>query len=425
MADYIPFHIQQNIMKMLPVESLIRFRLVSKKWKSLIDSSEFIVAHTLTRRTNQQHHIMIRYIDVEEDEIKYVSIVDDDDDDDDDDHDDDDDDDGDDDDDDDDDDGGDGDDGGDDDGDDGDDYDDDDGDDDDDDDDDDEDDDDILQIPTLVGVYDVAGTSHGLLCFFGSDKSGSDIAVILNPSIRACVDVPLPNVIYNEYNERFVRFGVHPNTLDPMIVYMAFNHCFQWQVEVFTLSDGTWRPPLCSSSDVFCETNCFQRYQVVIGKFIYWLSVDTSNENSGNSVVSFDMDTEECTRINLPRCLSYARSPLSDISISKLRDSLAVYDYIGGDFEIWVMEPGIASSFSKLYTCTSPYGDHIRKVLGFGKNGAPIVELEDDTQFRYPCIVVAAVSDPYLKHLSRIGVRGRSRTFDAYFYEETLLLCDY
>ncbi|GJW60406.1 ribonuclease H-like domain-containing protein, partial [Tanacetum coccineum] len=41
MSDNIPFDIQTEIIKRAPVKSVIRFRTVSKSWKSLIDSSEF------------------------------------------------------------------------------------------------------------------------------------------------------------------------------------------------------------------------------------------------------------------------------------------------------------------------------------------------------------------------------------------------
>ncbi|MFS8020210.1 putative F-box domain-containing protein [Helianthus anomalus] len=42
MSDNIPFEIQVEIIKKLRVKSLIQFRSVSKAWKSLIDSSDFI-----------------------------------------------------------------------------------------------------------------------------------------------------------------------------------------------------------------------------------------------------------------------------------------------------------------------------------------------------------------------------------------------
>nr|GEW55035.1 putative F-box domain-containing protein [Tanacetum cinerariifolium] len=44
-------------MKRLPVISLIRFRTVSKQWKSLIDSAKFIADHHVIQdHTQSQHH---------------------------------------------------------------------------------------------------------------------------------------------------------------------------------------------------------------------------------------------------------------------------------------------------------------------------------------------------------------------------------
>ncbi|XP_021974324.1 F-box protein At2g14710-like [Helianthus annuus] len=75
MSADIPFEIQEEIIKrVVPVKSLIRFRSVSKQWKSLIDSSEFITRHSL--HPAKQHHLLLRYTVASE--PKYVSIVDDD-----------------------------------------------------------------------------------------------------------------------------------------------------------------------------------------------------------------------------------------------------------------------------------------------------------------------------------------------------------
>ncbi|CAH1447901.1 unnamed protein product [Lactuca virosa] len=63
-------------MKRLPVKSLVQFRCVSKAWKSLIDSSEFIAAHSLFRH-NQQQHLLISYQDPIDKE-NYVCYIDDD-----------------------------------------------------------------------------------------------------------------------------------------------------------------------------------------------------------------------------------------------------------------------------------------------------------------------------------------------------------
>ncbi|KAJ0726993.1 putative F-box domain-containing protein [Helianthus annuus] len=77
MSDNIPFELQQLIINKLPVEPLIRFRSVCKAWKSLIDSPDFILNHI---KQQQQQHLLVRYQDALNLELKYVSISDNDDD---------------------------------------------------------------------------------------------------------------------------------------------------------------------------------------------------------------------------------------------------------------------------------------------------------------------------------------------------------
>ncbi|GKF78821.1 putative F-box domain-containing protein, partial [Tanacetum coccineum] len=71
MSDNIPFEIQQEIMKRLPVKSLIQFRSISKPWKSLIDSSAFIHNY----QHNQLHHHILKRDYFEQ---NYVFVADDD-----------------------------------------------------------------------------------------------------------------------------------------------------------------------------------------------------------------------------------------------------------------------------------------------------------------------------------------------------------
>ncbi|GKF10710.1 putative F-box domain-containing protein [Tanacetum coccineum] len=53
--NYIPLDIKTDIMKKLLVKSLIQFPCVSKEWKSLIDSSEFIKSYQA-----MNHHLLVR-----------------------------------------------------------------------------------------------------------------------------------------------------------------------------------------------------------------------------------------------------------------------------------------------------------------------------------------------------------------------------
>ena len=72
MSDNIPFEIQTEIIKRVPdVKSLIRFRAVSKPWKSFIDRSQFIAGYRA--RETQPRTLLLRYTDVF-DEVKYLSV---------------------------------------------------------------------------------------------------------------------------------------------------------------------------------------------------------------------------------------------------------------------------------------------------------------------------------------------------------------
>ncbi|KAF5764821.1 putative F-box domain-containing protein [Helianthus annuus] len=73
MSDNLPFELQEEIMKRLPVRSLIQFRSVSKSWKSLISSSRFVVDYS-----GQQQHLFVMHEDDSDDfNQQCVSIVDD------------------------------------------------------------------------------------------------------------------------------------------------------------------------------------------------------------------------------------------------------------------------------------------------------------------------------------------------------------
>ncbi|KAJ0693433.1 putative F-box domain-containing protein [Helianthus annuus] len=189
MSDHIPFELQSEIMKSLPVKSLIQFRSVCKPWKSLIDTSDFIKHYS-----GQQQHLLVRYQDAVDHKEKYVSIVDDDDtfpmqkv---------------------------------------------------------------TVTIPPLVVNMlkhsETMGSSHGLLCLYNDD-----MAVIWNPSISKAVAVVLPEREYNEIHRTVLGFGVCRETLDPKIV--KINYVFNpWSdidsvvvcvPKVFTLSTGAWRSP--------------------------------------------------------------------------------------------------------------------------------------------------------------------------------------
>ncbi|KAM0016961.1 putative F-box domain-containing protein [Helianthus debilis subsp. tardiflorus] len=155
MSDNVPFELQVEIIKRVPIKSLLQFRSVSKQWKSLIDSSEFITHHTL--KQSQLHHLLVRY--TKRSEIKYISIVDDDsfprhkfspt----------------------------------------------------------------VSPTAKLLTHPRMIASSHGLVCLCGfAYDLKKHLIVLWNPSIRKSVEIELPNKL------NALGFGVCPKTMDPKIV---------------------------------------------------------------------------------------------------------------------------------------------------------------------------------------------------------------
>ncbi|GKA65095.1 probable LRR receptor-like serine/threonine-protein kinase isoform X2 [Tanacetum coccineum] len=72
MSDNIPLDIQMEIIKKVyDVKSLIRFRSVSKPWKSFINSSKFINGYGI-RHTHPHSRILTYYVDHSSDVLRFI-----------------------------------------------------------------------------------------------------------------------------------------------------------------------------------------------------------------------------------------------------------------------------------------------------------------------------------------------------------------
>ncbi|XP_071727251.1 F-box/kelch-repeat protein At3g06240-like [Rutidosis leptorrhynchoides] len=301
MSDHIPFEIQTEIMKRFPVKSLMRFRSVSKPWKSLIDSSGFASDYSL-RHT--QRYLFIAYKDPHEID-RYVSIVDDD------------------------------------------------------------TFPDIFpeKISDMFAILPdsikqnratLVGSSQGLLCF-----CGSFCAIICNPSIGKSKSVefttPAVDVIFSE---RFFGFGICPNTNDPTLVKITFPHTlFEpriWTIVVFSFKTGSVRS--CSFSNLnnlLCKSLELSSLSECVDGFIYWCACNT-DDNSW-VIISFDMSNQEFGVIQLPD--SFTRYKY--VELSKHKESLVLiandYYVADSDYDVWMMEgDDVTKLFKKLFTINSP-----------------------------------------------------------------------
>ncbi|GJY72842.1 F-box domain containing protein [Tanacetum coccineum] len=364
MSDHIPLEIQSEVIKRLPVKSVIQCRSVSKLWKSLIDSSEFIKSYHIICKTRPQHHLLVRYELANE--LKYVSIMDDDtfpnqks----------------------------------------------------------------FLTVPqpvSLLGNILSLKSVNGLLCFYASRRDAVDqkIVVLWNPSVVKAVAIP----IYNSNKLTFVGFGVCPNTSDFKLVRINTNGYLtvNWEVEVFMLSTRVWKN-VCNISLAFktCDlTYC----QYFVDGFIYWRAYDNITLAPGirsNLIISFDLKSHEFGLVCLPDCLVHT----DVLMASNLYESLSLFEYYNdGDIwfcDVWIMKKSVTKAFTKMLSIKALDSWVVYSVCGIRKNGEVIIENSDDANS-----YKLEVYEPSSGRISGIGINGTQLLLDVNSYMETLLLLD-
>nr|GEX22071.1 hypothetical protein [Tanacetum cinerariifolium] len=362
MSDHIPFEIQSEIIKRLPIKSAIQCRSVSKQWKSLIDNPKFITSYHSCKT-----HLFVKY-EIAND-LKYVSIADDDtfpnqis----------------------------------------------------------------SLTVPQPVSLLDYISTLtsvNGLLCFCGHLQVVFDekIAVLWNPSVGKAVGITISKSLRIPDGLTFTGFGVCPNTSDPKLVrintigYLTVN----WEVEVFMLTTRAWKsvshiPPAFKTCDLTFRS-------VFVNGFIYWPACDNIQLADGirsNLIISFDLKSDEFGEVCLPDRLVHT----SGLALSKVYESLGLFEYYNDGetrfCDVLIMNEGVTKSFTKMLSIKAPDSWVSYRVLELRKNGEVIIENIDDTNSS--AIEVYAPSG----HINGIGFYGTSDSFSMDSYMETLLLLD-
>ncbi|XP_071718754.1 putative F-box protein At1g47790 [Rutidosis leptorrhynchoides] len=359
MSDVVPFDIQTEIIKKLPIKSLIRFRSLSKPWKSLIDSSKFI--HDNSLRENQTHHLVLRY--KFDKVLKYLSLIDDDsfpehrfwp------------------------------------------------------------------TVPvTLNGPQYTSklGSSRGIICFavFIQDIDKSyDKVVLWNPTIRKSVDVVLGN-----HPDIVIGFGVCPNTSDPKLVKI---NCVSWEVEVFTLSSRVWRSisitmpskPVELSWDQVCINGVIyllSNDKIDAGRHKRIITFDLKSEELGEVFLSDNLaySTGNMIVSKLMDSLVVIESFINNEGQKPI-------------CSVWKMNHGVLKSFTKLYTVNGIDSAMWNGVLEFRKNGEPIFEEVDDSTGELTLLDVYDPCSGHVKILKFDEVHGCLTRCSVSSYTETLAL---
>nr|GEX99166.1 hypothetical protein [Tanacetum cinerariifolium] len=282
----------------------------------------------------------------------------------------------------------------------------------------------LLRYTTILGSVD------GLLGFYGFYQDvdlETYMAVLWNPSLRKCVGIPIPNVLYSLYGYTRIGFGVCPRTNDPKIVKINVvkipSIC--WEIQVFTLTSRVWKTVFTGAHFRSCT---LMIGPVFVDGIIYWSTRD-------GFIVSFDLKSDKFGEVSIPERVvrTYA------LRVMKVNGSLGLLECnTEGEMlvcGVWMRKDGVNNPFTKIYTVKVEGKSVLFKVLGFRNNGEVIIEMGDD-DFEKSQIEVYEPSSGRIngvgisgerltfRRINSVGISGERFTFRECSYMETLLLLD-
>nr|GFB32047.1 hypothetical protein [Tanacetum cinerariifolium] len=244
----------------------------------------------------------------------------------------------------------------------------------------------VPEFVNLLWNEVVLGSSHGLVCFYGSYLDmGLEImmAVLWNPTVRKSVGIVVPNVVSMPLGNTFVGFGICADTSDAKIVKINVFEMpgVHWEVEVFTLNSRSWKRLSINPPFELCHLT--SKHIFIDDGLIYWDGFhkpSLDDEPKTHFIVSFDLKKEEFGEVV---CLPISLVHSDDLTLFKRNESLAVVDYyIETEDEtlvcdVWRMKDGVTKSFAKMFSLKTLNLNEIvadREILGFRKNGEAITE---------------------------------------------------
>nr|XP_027063575.1 F-box/kelch-repeat protein At3g06240-like [Coffea arabica] len=374
MSDYMPEEVVTRILARVPAKSLLRFRCVSKSWKSLISSSDFISLHTrqaflsepavpddrvLVRHYSKPQRTELYSVHHDNEDFTVASGV-------------------------------------------------------------------KIDFPfrRLAQFYfRIVGFSNGLLCLSDDIFGYTNVIMLWNPLIRRKITLPLPRAIYKNLGPfMFVLgFGYDLKSNDFKVVRIAYDQSDSGYnlppiVEVFALSAGNWRE---------IEVNLPQNWiiehfwtQAYVNGKVHWVAyrLNVEEYRTENLIMAFDLSNEVFEELLLPDAL-VVECPIN-LCTSVCKDSIAVLHYDKhvetGCCTIWLMQTyGDVKSWSKMYTVDFEGG--LGRILSFRKDGTILLTARDGDLYSYD-------PNPRIQEIKYIGILGTKDSFFVDRYTESLAL---
>ncbi|XP_050212205.1 putative F-box protein At3g17490 [Mercurialis annua] len=235
----------------------------------------------------------------------------------------------------------------------------------------------------------IAGSCNGLVCLF--DKINNRL-ILWNPAIgelittslnvrnkRMCVvvgfgfdrknnDYKVVTIVYDDYSKIYSKFYLLGEIIQPSI-------------ELFELGSNVWRTITFKSLN-YLVVGCSCAY---LNGITHWFAQLYNGIAIKTMITSFDLSSEAFEDIMLPNALAKLTNHLS-LSLTVYRQSLAVICYETLDMvncnylkcSIWVMkEYGALESWTKLFTIDLENRGGFKLVLGFQGNGGILIDKSD------------------------------------------------
>lgn len=363
MSDYFPADLWIEILIRLPAKALIRFTAVSKSWKSLITSPNFISAHlsntkirTLLRRYDKhdkhEHYSLLEFT-AKSGSFGVNSLPE-------------------------------------------------------------------FEFPfkSQIGYFRIVGSCDGLVCLTDDFFLYPSQPVILwNPSVRN--HVVLPQAITNPKGPHIVvlGFGVADRVYKVVrLVYCRKPDDYGFGVppkaEIFSVGTRAWRE--VSGFDIKLRILEFMWCQVLLKGVVHWLGYEPIDDRSSrSSILAFNIGTEVFSEVMLPNVL--AKEAVMSLCLFSNGDSLSVVKYSSAsDIEacdVWTMkEYGVKESWTKLYSIDLNKG--FERVVGF-RNGEALLAYQG---------LDLVTCNLETRQTNDLGIRGTPRSFYIDNYVESLLL---
>ncbi|XP_017436350.1 putative F-box protein At1g32420 isoform X5 [Vigna angularis] len=190
----------------------------------------------------------------------------------------------------------------------------------------------------------ILASCNGLLCL----RHNTALS-ILNPATRQIRQVPIANLLAFNYvgfgfspladDYKIVRISMCVFAPDDQVVVL--DNVRVDRVEVYSLASGSWREIDAAKLQPLCIVSS----SVAITGTIFWLATMTSASNTDSEfVVSFDVGRDLFTLVNGPPIPHSPSHPYNNNVLAVCNDKLAMFrHYIVGAFEscsfdLWVLE---------------------------------------------------------------------------------------